>query len=48
MNQTNIPISGRSSQRPVQPVNGAGRPSALNIFPTSDGIRNQVTGETTM
>ena len=31
-----------------EPVNGASRPSALCIFPTSDGIRNQVIGETTM
>jgi hypothetical protein len=48
MNQTKIPTSGSSIQRPVQPENGAARPSALNIFPTSEGIRNQVIGEIRM
>ena len=48
MNQTNAPTIGSSSHSPVQPVNGAWRPSAAYIFPTSEGIRNQVTGETTM
>ena len=36
------------SQSPVHPVNGAARPSARYIFPTSDGITNHVTGEITM
>jgi hypothetical protein len=48
MNQTKIPTIGSSIQSPVQPVNGASRPSALNIFPTSDGMRNHVTGEMRM
>ena len=48
MNQTNAPTIGSSSHSPVQPANGARRPSAAYIFPTSEGIRNQVTGETTM
>ena len=48
MNQTKAPTIGSSNHSPVQPVKGASRPSALNIFPISDGIRNHVTGERTM
>ena len=41
MNQTNAPTIGSSSHSPVQPVNGAWRPSAAYIFPTSEGIRTR-------
>ena len=51
MNQTNMPDDrdqeGKPEARPAL-TNGAVRPSASYIFPTSDGMRNQVTGETRM
>src|SRR5688500_16496676 len=37
MNQTNAPMIGNRSHRPVHPLNGGIRPSFLYIFPTSDG-----------
>ena len=47
-NHTMAPTIGSSIQSPVQPVNGAARPLAVYSFPTSEGTRNQVTGEITM
>src|ERR1700758_3332034 len=38
------PSSGRRSHNPVHPVMGAVRPSPRYIFPTSDGMTNQLTG----
>ena len=43
MIQMMIPINGMNVQKPVTPLTGFGCPARAYMFPTSDGIRNELT-----